>query len=417
MSEINTRPKLYIEKAFLKGFKSIDELHIKLNKGLNIIIGQNGAGKSNFLEFLNNAIYSIYQVSGLTFKSAQLFLKSTNQDEIVYQIERISYTKSQLLASEELPNEPYHQSLRVNDELAYDDKNEEVGLLFKYRNKNVRSSRSIRMIFGRIGQRFVLPSYIRYTLPKNLSGIEDSLSIIIPLADYDFFFEYNTESNLLHDILFGLEEILVKEYSEAVDDVEDDLYEEKFLQVIKKIDTEYVLKRFKINENVISNLFQFTPIKNLRINENINIFTDDKNLIIENIKLDFFVNDRWFPWSQLSDGTKRLFFIVSEISLKSDGAILIEEPELGVHPHQFDLIMQFLEEQSATKQIIMSTHSPKALDILDKTNLDRIFIAKYEKNKGTIIANLNQQQKEKAETYMSEVGFLSDYWLLSDLEE
>lgn len=417
MSEINTSPKLYIEEAFLKGFKSIDDLHIKLNRGLNIIIGQNGAGKSNFLEFLNNAVYSIYRVSGLTFKSAKLVYKSTNQDEIVYLIERKTYTKSQLLADEELLNEPYHQSLKINDELAYDDKNEEGLLTFKYQNKTLRSSRSIRMIFGRIGQRFVLPNYIRYTLPKNLAGIETPLTINIPLGDLDFYFEYETSSKLIHDILTELEKAINLEYNDIIDSADIENYEEPFLETLEKININYILEKIFVDENIISNLAQFSPIKNLRVNENINIFRDDKNFIIENIKLDFYVNSHWLPWSQLSDGTKRLFFIISEISSKSDGIVLIEEPELGVHPHQFDLIMQFLEEQSATKQIIMSTHSPKALDILDKRNLDKIFIAKYEKEKGTTIANLSQQQKGKADTYMSEVGFLSDYWLLSDLEE
>ncbi|MFW0716155.1 AAA family ATPase [Pedobacter sp. N23S346] len=80
MSESDTKHKLHIEEAFLKGFKSIDNLHIKLNPGLNVIIGPNGSGKSNLLEFLNDAIYSMFRVLQYTFKSAELILKSTNSD-------------------------------------------------------------------------------------------------------------------------------------------------------------------------------------------------------------------------------------------------------------------------------------------------------------------------------------------------
>lgn len=417
MSKIRTRPKLYIHEAFLKGFKSIDNLQIKLNKGLNIIIGQNGAGKSNFLEFLYNTISSIYQVPDLTFKSAQLVLKSTNDDEINYQIERTILKKSQLIANEDLYTEPYHQTLKINNELAFDSANDEGISQFNYHNRNIKSLRSIRLIFSKIGYPFILPEYIRYTLPQDLSGVDEPLSTRHFFSDYDFFSESVSDSKLINDILLDLQKILSSEHNEEINEVEHNLHEKIFLESIKKIDADYILNIIKIDEHVISNLTQFTPIKNLRVNENINVFNDDKNLIIENIRLEFFVNDRWLPWSQLSDGTKRLFFIVSEISLNSDGTILIEEPELGVHPHQFDLLMQFLEEQSATKQIIMSTHSPKALDILDATSLDKIFIAKYEQGKGTIITNLNHKQKEKANNYMNEVGFLSDYWLLSDLEE
>ena len=188
MSEINTRSRLYIEEAILKGFKSIDDLHIKLNPGLNIIIGPNGSGKSNLLEFLNDAIYSMLRIFNLTLKSAQLILKSTNGDMINYQIERIPNNKSHRYANDDSLSEPFHQSLRVNDELAYDDGDEKGGLQFKYKNKNIASSRYIWMIFHKIEHGFLSPSYIRYTFPENLSGIDEPLSITMPFVDYGLFF-------------------------------------------------------------------------------------------------------------------------------------------------------------------------------------------------------------------------------------
>ena len=39
----------------LKGYKSIRDLSVDLKQGLNIIIGANGSGKTNFMEFLNAA--------------------------------------------------------------------------------------------------------------------------------------------------------------------------------------------------------------------------------------------------------------------------------------------------------------------------------------------------------------------------
>lgn len=408
MSESDTKHKLHIEEAFLKGFKSIDNLHIKLNPGLNIIIGPNGSGKSNLLEFLNDAIYSIFRVLEYTFKSAELILKSTNSDTITYRIERTIKNKPKVFDNDDLFIEPYNQSLLVNNEIAYNDN--ESGLLhFRYVDETILASRSIPMTLLRIRQRFLLPDYIQYSLPKNLLGIENPLSVSIPFNEIFLELDYTSDSKFIINILSLFEEKLINElWLNANKDGN--------TKWITKINREFVISNLHINHVVIDSLSRFTPIGDLRFNENINIFNDDKNVIVENLKLEFFVNDHWLPWSQLSDGTKRLFFIISEIAFKTLGTVILEEPEIGVHPHQFDLIMQFLEEQSATKQIIMSTHSPKALDILDKNNLHRIFITKYEKGKGTTISNLNQQQKEKAAMYMEEVGFLSDYWLLSDLE-
>ena len=46
-----------VNEVTIKGYKSFKELHLKLG-GLNLLIGSNGSGKSNFLslfELLNNA--------------------------------------------------------------------------------------------------------------------------------------------------------------------------------------------------------------------------------------------------------------------------------------------------------------------------------------------------------------------------
>jgi len=121
------------------------------------------------------------------------------------------------------------------------------------------------------------------------------------------------------------------------------------------------------------------------------------------------------PWSYLSDGTKRLFYILTEVISSGEGLILLEEPELGIHPHQLFKVLQFLKDQSLEKQIIISTHSPLALDILNDTELGKITIANF--SKGTKFTKLTKPQIEKAKKYMQNVGDFSSYWLHSDLEK
>ena len=185
---------------------------------------------------------------------------------------------------------------------------------------------------------------------------------------------------------------------------------------IRDIKKEDVLNQLKVKEKIIENLKVYTSIEDARFSNNINLYNDEKSVIIENIKLEFKINGSWLPWSQLSDGTKRLFYIISEVT-NSTGLILIEEPELGVHPHQFNLLMNFLKEQSEDKQIIISTHAPKALDHLSPDELNNILITSYSSKKGTQMRHLTLKEVKKAKRYAKEVGFFSDYWLLSDLEE
>jgi predicted ATPase len=79
--------------------------------------------------------------------------------------------------------------------------------------------------------------------------------------------------------------------------------------------------------------------------------------------------------------------------------------------------MNFLKEQSEEKQIIISTHAPKALDHLNQNELNSIILTSYDLKKGTKMRHLNADEVKKAKLYMKEVGFFSDYWLMSDLEE
>jgi predicted ATPase len=141
------------------------------------------------------------------------------------------------------------------------------------------------------------------------------------------------------------------------------------------------------------------------------------------------IDKKWFSFEDLSDGTKRIFYIISEIfildrnnfKLTNDptnnnlNVIFIEEPELGIHPHQLFRLMNFLKEKSRSNQIIITTHSPLSLDILEINELDSILIA--EKLDGqTQLKKLSKEKIEKAKMYMNDLN-LSDFWLNSDLED
>ena len=100
----------------------------------------------------------------------------------------------------------------------------------------------------------------------------------------------------------------------------------------------------------------------------------------------------------------------------STKAILLEEPELGIHPHQLHQLMQFIKEQSREKQIILTTHSPQVLDVLGPDELDRVIICHSDPKNGTQLSHLTEKEIAKAKKYMKEEAFLSDYWRFSDLE-
>jgi predicted ATPase len=73
------------------------------------------------------------------------------------------------------------------------------------------------------------------------------------------------------------------------------------------------------------------------------------------------------PWKAnvLSDGTLR-FMCLATLLLQPDtllpDTILIDEPELGLHPYAIDLLADMLKRAAETKQVIVSTQSAELLN-------------------------------------------------------
>ena len=387
-----------LTKVHLKGFKSIDDLTVDFSGGLNILIGKNGAGKSNFLEFVSDAID--YHALGKTFRYAKCFYTAEDGSKIAVEYER-EVIKGDLLKGS-TSKDRYFMShrLTLNDKVVFDSRVEdETANVF--RGKKLRVRMSVLSKFRTMGYDFPLSTYITFNLPKNLECIEQPGMINIDLDEESLIWGTISTLTYLDDLVFSAEYSI--DYDEGAE----------FLGITK----EKIIAALTMSDEMLYALQRYSPISDVRINSNLNIYRIEDRIVIENIKVDFLINDVWMPWSQLSDGSKRLFYVITEVMSIPGGIVLLEEPELGIHPHQFNLLMDFIKEQSLQTQIILSTHSPKSLDHLDMDELDKILIASYDRNLGTQIRHLSRREKGKAQEYIEQVGFLSDYWLMSDLEE
>lgn len=79
---------------------------------------------------------------------------------------------------------------------------------------------------------------------------------------------------------------------------------------------------------------------------------------------------RFKPW-QFSDGTLR-FIALATVLLQPDppGTIIIDEPELGLHPQALNVFAGLMHEAaSAGTQVIVATQNPELLNSLDPENI------------------------------------------------
>jgi AAA15 family ATPase/GTPase len=396
---------IFIRELKVENYKSLKKSKISLQKGLNFIIGKNGAGKSNVLEFIylyaSRNYFGMRQVPkplNTKFQVVLEYLENDQNGSLKLSIDKIKN-------NDLFPESNYLYEVTFNETIGT--KKVISNQKFTVGGQNTKSFLEVRETYRKEFQilRGVRRTYIKFQFPEDPFWITKPTKFIVDESNDVTFEDSDYSFNLCTELELSIETDLFKTITKRT---------KTNKTALKKAILKYLSNVIE-NADVNAVLKEYSPIEKIRINPNINIYTNGKLVIVENLSIDFFVEGNWMPWSYLSDGTKRLFYILTEVISFDSGIILVEEPELGIHPHQLFRILQFLKDQSLEKQIIISTHSPSALDILNADELDRITIAEFDN--GTKFTKLTKAQIEKARKYMKDVGDFSSYWLHSDLEK
>ena len=90
---------------------------------------------------------------------------------------------------------------------------------------------------------------------------------------------------------------------------------------------------------------------------------------------------RWFEAALESDGTLRVAGLLTALLQTPTVPVIgIEEPELTVHPGALPLVVDYLRQAAEVSQVIVTTHSPVFLDVLD-VDRDAIFVVERREGK------------------------------------
>lgn len=112
---------------------------------------------------------------------------------------------------------------------------------------------------------------------------------------------------------------------------------------------------------------------------------------------------------QLSDGLLR-FICLATLLLQPDryapGLMLIDEPELGLHPRMISLLAEMLVEASQTRQIILSTQSA---DLVNETAPENIVVVNR-KNGESVFERLDL---ESLQVWLEDDYALGDLWKMN----
>lgn len=413
---MDTQQASYIENVHLKGYKSIRDLSVDFKPGINIIIGANGSGKTNFFEFLNAVHSSDFGtlLNGRKFeadiKGEPYSVKMTGervfQDDfrdIAYRVVEIKINSKKNVDIE---------NLLTDTETTYF-LNEEKKTIKQESKRLSEPKNSVRE-----NRRYV--SYGRYSMLfirfENILNnvLKEKLSLSVsPASHFNATPLFKTSLKTIYQQRTFFNALFYKQTVNQTAEVG---------QLVDEIIADKLFSFDALRQN----LNEYSPIKDIKIDWSLTRRTIGKNedlgnALIEGIDFQFFVNNDWVNWTQLSDGTKRLFYLIGSLTYAignyDNEVILIEEPEIGVHPHQLNLLLGFLKKQSKNKQIILSTHSPEVLNCLEESEVDRIIVARHEGKEGTKMYSLSEKEQAHVRTYMKHQASISDYWLQSGFEK
>jgi predicted ATPase len=117
----------------------------------------------------------------------------------------------------------------------------------------------------------------------------------------------------------------------------------------------------------------------------------------EKIKLEWQQSDNYFDAFSLSDGTLR-FICLATLLLQPNppDTLIIDEPELGLHPYAISVLASLIKAFSNDKQIIASTQTVTLLDYFEPIN---IIVADKQKDSSVFKRLSSHEHKEWIEEY------------------
>ena len=113
-----------------------------------------------------------------------------------------------------------------------------------------------------------------------------------------------------------------------------------------------------------------------------------------------------FNASQLSDGTLR-FICLATLLLQphelQPATIIVDEPELGLHPYAITIFAEMVKQLSDEKQIIVSTQS---VELLNEFNVEDVIVV----DRGENGSEFKRLKEEDLEVWLEEDYALGDLW-------
>jgi predicted ATPase len=346
-----------LKKITVQGYKSIRELKNFELRNINILIGANGAGKSNFISLFR-------MLSELAEERLQLYVLKHGPDAILHHTRKMTEALSISL-------DFGHFCYDFNLGATHEDRLK----FLQEKLLEIRKDTSKKLSSLGVGQ-----------VETNLSKYSDSLCKLARTAISGFgIYHFHDTGELA----------FIKQQSDS-DDYRSLKPDARNLSAfLHRLENEFP----QYYERIIDTIRLAMPF----FGKFIFIHNPEAN------KIQLKWQDREgneFLIHALSDGTLRFICLVTLLLQPSQflpATILIDEPELGLHPYAINLLAALLQRAAETSQVIVATQS---VELLNSFTPEDVVVADRKGNESTF----KRLKKEDLEIWLEDYA-LGDLWL------
>ncbi len=337
-----------ITRIKLEGYKSIKQLDIRL-KAVNILLGSNGVGKSNFISIFS-LLRNIYQQNFQNYiklkGGAERLLHFGKKHTNVINIDICFGDESSDVNRFILNLEESQDSLFINNvNTSFFSKENNI---WYYRNFESNVWESNFSMFNS-SQAFWVNPYLREFDVYHFHDTGDK-SLIKGKSNIEDNHKLNRDGSNIAAFLYYLQEIHHKYF-----------------------------KRIELTIKSIAPFFERFVLRPSRLNEQL-------------IQLEWKENgypDAYFNAYHLSDGTLRFICLATLLMQPNPPkTIIIDEPELGLHPVAINKLAALIRKLSKKSQIIISTQS---INLIDNFAPEDIIVTDRKEN-NSLFKRLNSQK-------------------------
>jgi predicted ATPase len=339
---MNEQRQQQLSKIVIKGFKSIKECELDL-RNINVLIGANGAGKSNLV-----SIFEMLQK--ILSRELAFYAGKKGISPLLYNGKEVT---------DSISAEFHFGSLQYSYELEW---TENDSLLFReesisfdgkellgdggHRESNALNTLRKNETLAEIPQIMLKPSWRVYqfhdTSPSSRIKSENNISNSVSLMN---------DARNLASFLYRLKRHFNKEYNDIL----------QAIQMVAPFFNDFVLEPKELNEEQIVLKWNKKGCEDI------------------------------FNAAQFSDGTLRFICLATLLLQPAElqpSTIIIDEPELGLHPFAITILAEMVQKAAVCKQVILATQS---VELLDNFEVEDVIVVDNGVN-GSDFKRLNEEQ-------------------------